>query len=137
MLCVVFFYNYPFPDFSVPTSCGQVIDMMRVFQYAVTQGKIMVHCHAGRGRTGLIIACYLIYNNRLSSQEAILYVRRCRNGAIQTQDQVDFILQFENFLGRIRNVYALPPDPMTSASATEGFTVEQFRKRYVFLHCKD
>lgn len=52
LICLVFFYNYPFSDFGVPESAMHVIDILRVLQYAVTQGKVAIHCHAGRGRTG-------------------------------------------------------------------------------------
>jgi len=37
-----------------------------------------VHCHAGLGRTGVLIACYLIYSIRLTSHEAIMKVREAR-----------------------------------------------------------
>lgn len=79
---------------------------------------------------GLVIACYLIFNDRISSQEAITYVRRCRTGAIQTHDQVKFIQEFEEFLIRIRIIYALPSDPMATVTGplSDSFTIEQFSK---------
>lgn len=35
---------------------------MQIIDFNVkNKGKVLVHCHAGQGRTGLVIGCYLIY----------------------------------------------------------------------------
>ena len=39
-----------------------------------------VHCHAGLGRTGVLIACYLAYSQRIRGDEAIARVRQKRLG---------------------------------------------------------
>lgn len=38
-------------------------------------GKVFLHCHAGLGRTGLIIACYLVYSDKMTPRSAIRHVR--------------------------------------------------------------
>ncbi|GFO43952.1 tyrosine phosphatase domain-containing protein 1 [Plakobranchus ocellatus] len=75
-----------------------LLDTVKVMQFAVSVGKVAVHCHAGLGRTGLIIACYLIYNNRVGARKAIQYVRSRRPGSIQTKQQVATCLEFEQYL---------------------------------------
>ena len=55
-----------------------VLDMVKVIDFAVHEGKVAIHCHAGLGRTGVLIACYLIYSKRLSGDEAITTVRERR-----------------------------------------------------------
>ena len=45
-----------------------------------------VHCMAGRGRTGTMIACYLV-SQGMSAEDAIAEVRRARPGSIQTEAQ--------------------------------------------------
>jgi len=48
---------------------------------------VMVHCAAGVGRTGTILACYLIKYQKHSSIEAIEKVRKERPGSIQSEYQ--------------------------------------------------
>ncbi len=40
--------------------------------------KVLVHCHAGRGRTAVIICCYMIYYMGYSSQESINHFKANR-----------------------------------------------------------
>ena len=52
---------------------------------------VMVHCLAGIGRTGTILACYLIKYEKLSSDEAITRIRKQRPGSIQSYVQLSLI----------------------------------------------
>nr|CAH8848374.1 unnamed protein product [Trichobilharzia regenti] len=93
----IFFYNFSWCDYGV-ASLSFILDTVVVIQFSILKGKVAIHCHAGLGRTGVIIACYLVFNNRISAGEAIRYVRFRRPGSIQTQNQVESIYQFEKFL---------------------------------------
>lgn len=73
----VYFYNYGWMDYGVPT-LESVLDMVKVVDFAVREGKVAIHCHAGLGRTGVLIACYLIYSKRMRGDEAIAVVRERR-----------------------------------------------------------
>ena len=55
---------------------------------------VMVHCLAGMGRTGTILACYLIKYQEMSAEEAIQKVREERPGSIQSFPQEEIIFQF-------------------------------------------
>ena len=55
---------------------------------------VMVHCLAGMGRTGTILACYLIKYQEMSAEEAIQKVREERPGSIQSFTQEEIIFQF-------------------------------------------
>jgi len=56
---------------------------------------VMVHCAAGIGRTGTILACYLIKFHKHNAKNAISKVREKRPGSIQSERQEIVISLYE------------------------------------------
>ena len=42
----IFFYNFAWKDFGEATMAG-LLDMVKVLSFALSEGKVAVHCHAG------------------------------------------------------------------------------------------
>jgi len=77
-----------------PPSQKQIDLCMSAIQKAHAQEMAVgVHCTAGLGRTGVILACYFVGQN-MSAKNAIARVRRLRPGSIETDEQADAIAAF-------------------------------------------
>lgn len=93
--------HIPIVDFNPPTQ--EQIDEFVVFtNKIVASGKrIVVHCDAGFGRTGTMLACYLVSKGSRGIS-AITEVRNKRPGSIETMEQEDTVLEYEDRLLRRR-----------------------------------
>uniref|UniRef100_A0A4W5QXI8 Tyrosine specific protein phosphatases domain-containing protein n=1 Tax=Hucho hucho TaxID=62062 RepID=A0A4W5QXI8_9TELE len=123
----IFFFNFGMPDFGVSSLVG-MMDGVKVLAFAVKEGKVAVHCHAGLGRTGVLIACYLVYTLRVSPSEAVHYVRIKRPRSIQTRDQISLVFDFARLLGPQLAQY-----PDLSLRHGSHFTLLQYLHRQALL----
>jgi protein tyrosine phosphatase domain-containing protein 1 len=80
----------------VPDSLYFMLDIIKEMIFTVEKEgkKVLVHCHAGKGRTGIVIACYLIYKYHICAQDAAAKVREKRKGAIENKDQLEYCKRF-------------------------------------------
>eukprot|EP00736_Rhodelphis_marinus_P011256 Rmarinus@m.7860 len=98
-------YNFCWVDMGVP-SMSLLLRAVQVMHYhRLIHEKVAVHCHSGLGRTGVVIAAYLVYADGLSPEEAITVVRAGRKGAIQTKKQQACIYTFQDYIERLRRVF--------------------------------
>jgi protein-tyrosine phosphatase len=88
-------WNYfPIQDFKVPENGEHFLTLIKQIITAFESGKpVCVHCHAGVGRTGLVLSCVLGYFFSLKASDAIAAVRKNR-AALDTPEQEYFVKEF-------------------------------------------
>ena len=67
--------------------------MATIEKAKTNQLGVAVHCAAGLGRTGTIIACWFAHE-KMSGRDAIARIRRLRPGSVETDEQADAIMEF-------------------------------------------
>eukprot|EP01126_Amoeba_proteus_P000894 TRINITY_DN10252_c0_g1_i4.p1 TRINITY_DN10252_c0_g1~~TRINITY_DN10252_c0_g1_i4.p1 ORF type:complete len:184 (-),score=11.61 TRINITY_DN10252_c0_g1_i4:117-668(-) len=111
-----FRYVIPFSLFihlkSIPT-LSQVNTFVSNVEQTRAEGKaVAVHCWGGMGRylslsfdfypqlpfycrTGTMLACWLVYKNRMDPDSAVSFVRNKRPGSLETKAQVRLVHQYD------------------------------------------
>ncbi|XP_062530365.1 protein tyrosine phosphatase domain-containing protein 1 isoform X2 [Bombyx mori] len=125
----IYYYNFAWPDYGEASLSG-LLDMAKVLSFALQEGKVAIHCHAGLGRTGVLIACYLVYALRIRANDAIRLVRKRRPKSIQTSGQILCVQQFEHYLLPQTVVFSSKePIQLTKDPKTQEFTLRQYLYR--------
>ncbi|XP_072554910.1 dual specificity protein phosphatase 23 isoform X1 [Paramormyrops kingsleyae] len=83
-------------DFCPPRD-DQIDRFLSIVEDANAKGQgVAVHCLHGYGRTGTMLACYLVKKKMISGVEAISEIRRLRRGSIETHEQEKAVVQFHS-----------------------------------------
>jgi protein tyrosine/serine phosphatase len=94
-------------DMSVPDSMNFMLDIVKDMTITVKENnqKVLVHCHAGYGRTGVVIACYYIYAKNIPLKEIVDHIRKTRPGCIQKSSQYKFCENFKEYVDKCRPIF--------------------------------
>jgi atypical dual specificity phosphatase len=93
----------PIEDFQAPT-LNQIEKFLEICDDALEAGKgVAVHCRGGNGRTGTMLAAFLIRQQQLDAETAVDEVRRMRPGAVESWVQEQALANFHRKLFAKRN----------------------------------
>ena len=87
------YLHQPIPDFGVPTEedIEHILEFINSQQELNPKKPILIHCTAGNGRTGTILASLVKIFDKVNSSEAIAQIRKVNPLAIETEEQEEFI----------------------------------------------
>lgn len=89
--------HIPVRDFQAPTM-KQIIEFVEKTSRRLANGeRVGVHCTAGQGRTGTMLATYLVYQGS-TAEDAIAKIRELRPGSIETVEQEESIQAYYEYL---------------------------------------
>ncbi|XP_060523873.1 dual specificity protein phosphatase 23-like [Cylas formicarius] len=88
----------PIEEFEAP-----VLDDIRKFiticeKHRQKNEAVAVHCRSGRGRTGVMVACYLVHYFGIIPPSAICNVRMARSGSLETYAQEKAVSLYYDYL---------------------------------------
>ncbi len=85
--------HVPVPDMTAPDA-EQFETILDAIEQANASGLgVAVHCAAGRGRTGTVVAAYLVRDG-MSADQAIAKTRMLRPGSIETYAQEEAVQDY-------------------------------------------
>lgn len=92
------YLHIPTEDLSAPDidKIDAAVDF--IHERIENEDPVMVHCAAGIGRTGTILASYLVKYQNFTAKDAIAKIREERPGSIQSESQEMAITFYEKFL---------------------------------------
>ena len=87
----------PMMDFEAP-SMDQMDEFIHICEVAKAAGEgVAVHCRGGNGRTGTMLAVYLVWSRGMEARAAVKEVRRTRPGSIENKKQENVVSDFMNY----------------------------------------
>lgn len=115
--------HFPIIDMQAPT-LEATADFCRFLDHRLEQGDIIaLHCLAGIGRTGTMLATFEIWKGS-TAEQAFAAARQIHPRWVQSQAQYDFLTRFEHFA-------RIPPSHPATYSQPE---LDNFHARFTLMH---
>ena len=85
-------------DFGAPT-IEEIDEAVNFIDKKIRSNRpVLVHCAAGKGRTGAVLAAYMVKRHKLSAKQAIEKIRILRPGSVQSIMQETALSMYEKYL---------------------------------------
>ena len=85
-------------DFGAPT-LEEMEEAVNFIDKEIQRGRpVLVHCAAGKGRTGAVLAAYMMKKQNLTAKHAIERMRIKRPGSVQSITQETALSMYEKYL---------------------------------------
>lgn len=92
-------------DLTIPDSFNHLIKIIKKMYYYINtlNKKIIVHCHAGFGRTAIVLACYYIFAKKITADKARQLIRKGgRSRCLGMPIQFNYCKEFAEYLKKLR-----------------------------------
>ena len=90
----LFSMHIPIEDMHAPSPSQIDLCIASIDKANKNDFGVSIHCGAGLGRTGTIIACWLVQQDGMTAPEAIARIRRLRPGSVETPEQAEAVAEF-------------------------------------------
>jgi len=88
------YHHEPIPDHSIPNGFDVMDRAVNYIRQMMSESKpVLVHCLAGIGRTGMVIASFVAVAEGLSGAEALRFLEMKR-GPVDTFAQNEFVISY-------------------------------------------
>lgn len=112
--------HFPITNMSVP----ELYKLDRLVKYIIKlekQGRgVLAHCVGGHGRTGLVLAAYIIRKRKKEANEAIEILRKVRPHAVESTEQRQQLANYVKYL-KGEKVPQKPENKWDAYKRTTGF----------------
>jgi atypical dual specificity phosphatase len=93
------YFHMSIDDYGAP-SLQELDYVVNYIRRQIDNGKsVLVHCTAGKGRTGVILAAYLMKKDRdFSAKQAIKLLSKIKGESIQSKEQERIVFEYEKYI---------------------------------------
>lgn len=97
-------------DLDIPDSMLHMMNIVKKMYYYIYElnQSVFVHCHAGYGRTGIVLACFLIFSTMNETKNVVQHIRSIRSKCIEKSSQYEYCKLFEEYFKNSISIFREP-----------------------------